>query len=59
MWSTDPEALGKCVDSGSVRLPLTLLLTVLEASGASLQKGNPAENSSQLFFKPVVPKLSP
>lgn len=42
MWSTDPKALGKCVDSVSVRLPLILLFTVLEASGASLQKGNPA-----------------
>lgn len=59
MWRTDSKALDKCGDSGSVGLPLILLLTVLEASGASLQKGNPAENSSQLFFKPVVPKLSP
>lgn len=32
----DPKTLGKHVDSGSVRLPLILLLTVLEASGASL-----------------------
>lgn len=54
----DPEAPGgKYVDKGSVRLPLILLLTPLEASETSLQKENPAESSSQLFFKPVVPSL--
>lgn len=53
----DPRALGKDVDRRSRRLPLILLLTGRQASGMRFKK-RILLRVPQLFFKPVVPRLS-